>query len=44
VRPVLMGGGHGKENRQLLCPTCNHRKGALSNEDFLNNQMAGKSA
>lgn len=31
-QPVALGGHHGKENRQLLCPTCNHRKCALTNE------------
>jgi HNH endonuclease len=33
--PVMRGGSHDPVNRQLLCPTCNHRKCALSNEEWL---------
>ena len=36
--PVLLGGSHDISNRQLLCPTCNHRKGAMTNESFLAQQ------
>ena len=36
--PVVMGGAHSPENRQLLCPTCNHRKGTLTNEAWLAQQ------
>lgn len=36
--PVLLGGSHDRENRQLLCPTCNHRKGAKTNEEWLKSQ------
>lgn len=36
--PVLLGGPHDATNRQLLCPTCNHRKGTLTNEQFLERQ------
>lgn len=28
VVPLARGGGNGPDNLQLLCPTCNHRKGA----------------
>lgn len=44
VKPVLMGGSHDISNRQLLCPTCNHRKGALSNEQWLTQQQEENAA
>lgn len=36
--PVLLGGSHDPMNRQLLCPTCNHRKAAMTNESWLEMQ------
>jgi 5-methylcytosine-specific restriction endonuclease McrA len=35
IIPVALGGSHDRINRQLLCPNCNHRKGALTNKDWL---------
>lgn len=33
--PVVLGGSHDPMNRQLLCPICNHRKGVMTNEEWL---------
>ncbi len=42
--PVLRGGPHDPANRQLLCPTCNHRKGTLTNEEWIQRQAMEESA
>lgn len=33
--PVVRGGSHNPENRQLLCPRCNHKKGTKTNEEWV---------
>jgi len=38
ILPVVRGGSHNPENRQLLCPTCNHRKGTMTNEEWFAKQ------
>lgn len=35
VLPLALGGTNGKENLQLLCPTCNHSKSAKHPVDFM---------
>jgi 5-methylcytosine-specific restriction endonuclease McrA len=35
VMPLALGGDNSKENIQLLCPTCNDKKGAMHPQDFL---------
>lgn len=42
--PVARGGSHDPVNRQLLCPTCNHRKGTMTNEEWLSFQGKHKRA
>ena len=34
IMPVLLGGSHWPANRQLLCRTCNHRKGTKTPEQW----------
>ena len=43
IWPVLLGGSHWPANRQLLCRTCNHRKGTKTPEqwaEFLRSQRS----
>lgn len=38
--PLINGGSNLKGNLQLLCPNCNLRKGALSQEEFENRELS----
>lgn len=35
IMPVYLGGGSDKSNLQILCPTCNQKKGRKHPDDFL---------
>lgn len=35
ITPLSLGGGNGRDNIQLLCPTCNLSKGAFTHNEFL---------
>lgn len=35
IVPLAKGGSNGKQNIQLLCPSCNHRKGASDPLEFM---------
>jgi 5-methylcytosine-specific restriction endonuclease McrA len=34
ILPLVLGGTHWPENRQILCPTCNHQKGTKTPEEW----------
>lgn len=35
ILPLVRGGNHWPVNRQILCPACNHKKGTMTNKEWL---------